>query len=171
MLEGTRRDRTTGSGGSELGATLDGMITPSCSVANSQGLPRKERRIVERSLRAVVVDDNPGILKTASRLLAKLPTIELVGQATSGHEAIEVVEQLHPDLVLMDLSMPGMDGLEATRRLILKDGAPKIIIMSVHDMPEYRAAAEAAGAIFFVNKAALVDELSTLVDEVFQSFE
>ena len=171
VVEGPRLAVSMTSCDSERGAMLSGSETLPRPVANSQGLPRKERRIVGRSLRAIVVDDNPVVLKSASRLLAKFPTIELVGQATSGNEALEVVEKLRPDLVLMDISMPGMDGLEATRRLVLKDGAPRVILMSMHDIPEYRDAAVVAGAVCFVSKSALVEELSTVVDEVLRGFE
>ena len=168
MVEGTRRFGV-GSAGCDRGTKLGGSKSSPRPAENSQGLPRKERLAVGRSLRAIVVDDNQSMLKSASRLLANLPIVELVGQATSGHEALEVVEKLQPDLVLMDLSMPGMDGLEATRRLTVQANAPKVIIMSVHDMPEYRDAAMAAGAHSFVSKSSLVDQLSTLIHEVLQS--
>ena len=122
-----------------------------------------------RPLRAIIVDDSPALLKSASRLMSALPTIELIGQATTGDEAIAIVEKLRPDLVLMDIRMPGIDGLEATRRIVSRECAPKVIIMSVYEQTEYKRAAEEAGAIHFIPKASLVDQLPILIRELIAS--
>jgi DNA-binding NarL/FixJ family response regulator len=114
---------------------------------------------MSRPWRAVVVDDHPKLLTIAARLLASIPGVEVVGEATSGQAALEAVDRLRPDLVLMDLTMPGMDGLEATRRLVARPDAPEVIIMTVHDLPQYRDAALAAGARRFVAKAELAEQL------------
>jgi DNA-binding NarL/FixJ family response regulator len=109
--------------------------------------------------RAVVVDDHPKMLKIASRLLASIPGVEVIGKATSGHDALDVVDRLRPNLVLMDLAMPGMDGLEATRRIAARPDAPAVIIMTAYDLPQYRDAALAAGARRFVAKSDLAEQL------------
>jgi DNA-binding NarL/FixJ family response regulator len=116
-----------------------------------------------RPWRAVVVDDHPKLLTIATRLLASIPGIEVIGEATSGLGALEAVDRLRPDLVLMDLAMPGMDGLEATRRIVARPGAPAIIIMTIHDLLPYRDAALAAGASRFVAKADLAEKLSPAI--------
>jgi DNA-binding NarL/FixJ family response regulator len=79
------------------------------------------------------------------------------------------VTQLQPDLVLMDVAMPNMNGLEATRRIKTQADAPHVVILTLHDTPEYRAAAEAVGADNFVSKAEfnaqMLPLIRTLCDE------
>ena len=104
-------------------------------------------------LRILLVDDNAQFLDVAARTLAAVPSIEIVGRALSGRDALEQVTQLQPDLVLMDVPMPNMNGLEATRHIKAQPGAPRVVILTLHDAPEYRAAAEAVGADDFVSKA------------------
>jgi CheY-like chemotaxis protein len=118
---------------------------------------------VSRCWRTIVVDDNPTLLKVVARLLSSIPGVEVVGEANSGHGALEAVDRLRPDLVLMDLAMPGMDGLEATRRLVARPGAPAVIIMTVHDLPHYRDAALAAGARKFIAKSELGKQLGPAI--------
>jgi DNA-binding NarL/FixJ family response regulator len=104
-------------------------------------------------LRILLVDDNAQFLESAARALTAVPSIEIAGRALSGHEALEQVTQLQPDLVLMDVAMPNMNGLEATRHIKARPNAPRVVILTLHDAPEYRAAAEAVGADDFVSKA------------------
>jgi CheY-like chemotaxis protein len=126
---------------------------------------------VSRPWRAIVVDDNPQLLKIAARLLASIPGVEVVGEATSGQGALEAVDRLRPDLVLMDVTMPEMDGLEATRRLAARSDAPVVILMTVHDLPQYRDAALAAGARQFVGKSDLVAQLRPAILSLVPEFE
>jgi len=104
-------------------------------------------------LRILLVDDNAQFLEVAARTLATVPAIEVVGRALSGREALEQVSQLQPDLVLMDVAMPNMNGLEATRHIKARPDAPRVVMLTLHDAPEYRAAAAAVGADDFVSKA------------------
>jgi len=104
-------------------------------------------------LRILLVDDSLQFLEVAARTLATVPAIEIVGRAFSGRDALEQVTQLQPDLVLMDVAMPNMNGLEATRHIKAQVDAPQVVILTLHDSPEYRAAAEAVGADHFVSKA------------------
>ena len=115
-------------------------------------------------LRILLVDDSIQFLDVAARTLALVPSIEIVGRAYSGHEALEQVTQLQPDLVLMDLAMPNMNGLEATRRLKAQTDAPHVVILTLHDSPEYRAAAEAVGADNFVSKTEFNTQVLPLID-------
>ncbi len=84
-------------------------------------------------LRAVVVDDSPMMLKAAASLLGSLPGVEVVGEATSGQGALDAVARLRPDLVLLDLAMPEMNGLEVTRRLTARPDLPVIILLAVQN--------------------------------------
>lgn len=104
-------------------------------------------------LRILLVDDNAQFLEVAARTLAAVPSIEIVGRALSGRDALEQVNQLQPDLVLMDVAMPNMNGLEATRQIKAQPNAPRVVMLTLYDASEYRAAAEAAGADDFISKA------------------
>jgi DNA-binding NarL/FixJ family response regulator len=120
-------------------------------------------------LRILLVDDSIQFLDVVARALATVPAIEIVGRALSGRDAVEQVTQLQPDLVLMDVAMPNMNGLEATRRIKTQADAPHVVILTLHDTPEYRAAAEAVGADNFVSKAEfnaqMLPLIRTLCDE------
>jgi DNA-binding NarL/FixJ family response regulator len=111
----------------------------------------------------LLVDDSPIVLKSVESLLATSEEIKVVATVRSGREALAQVTALEPDLVVMDLSMPGMDGTEATRLLALMPRPPRVILMTVHDDEAYRAAAEKAGADGFLDKADLGTCLLPLV--------
>jgi two-component system chemotaxis response regulator CheY len=104
-------------------------------------------------LRLLLVDDSPLFLDSAVQLLSRDPEIEIVGRAFSGEEALTRVAALQPDLVLMDIAMPGMGGLEATRQIKALPKPPRVVILTLYDNPEYRAAAERAGADGFICKS------------------
>ncbi len=111
----------------------------------------------------LLVDDNLVFLSIACQFLAHLPDFEIVGQAHDGRSAVTLAATLKPDLVLMDISMPHMNGLEAAR--LMNDFAqpPRIIFMSMHDSPYYQSAARDLGARGFVDKGNLVAELVPLL--------
>ena len=113
--------------------------------------------------RVLLVDDRPEVLKSLERFLALYPEIKVVGRVLSGREALEQVAVLHPDLVLMDLVMPDVDGLEATRHIKAQGGGVRVILMTVYDYAAARAAAEAAGADGFISKADLGTQLLPLI--------
>lgn len=121
------------------------------------------------SIRALLVDDNATILDCVENYLRTLPDVEVVGRTTSAHQAIQMVAQLHPDLVLMDISMPDMNGLEATRRIKRLAVPPRIIMLSIHDQAEYRNAASAAQADAYISKSDLYPQLSLTVRELFRT--
>ena len=123
-----------------------------------------------KSRQVLLVDDSQECLRAAERfLLGGVPGFGLAGKATSGAQAIEMVAALHPDLVLMDLAMPGMNGLEATRRIKQEHAAPKVIIVTLHNEPTYRVMAKDAGADGFLLKGDLVTELPRLVCLLFEA--
>lgn len=109
----------------------------------------------------LLVDDSPAFLAAAGALLADCPGVAVAGTASSGREALERARELEPDLVLMDLRMPGMGGLEATRRL---GPRPPVVLMTAYDdEEEYRAAAKAAGAVALLLKFELAPKLPPLI--------
>ncbi len=116
-----------------------------------------------RRLRTLVVDDNQDYLRTCLRWLAGEDGIDVVDNAGSGEAAVETVARLRPDLVLMDLVMPGMGGLEATRRIKAQPDPPVVVIMSLWDSGVARAEAELVGADGFVSKSQITTALLPLV--------
>ena len=118
------------------------------------------------ALRILLVDDSPTFLYAVTRALALDPRIDIVGKAASGHEALALVPLVQPDLVLMDVAMPGMNGFEATRRIKAQPNPPQVIVLTSHDLTHYRTAAEAAGADSFVSKADFGTQLLPLIDTV-----
>jgi len=109
--------------------------------------------------RTLIVDDDGSFRRRIKELLATEPDIEVIGEAADGQEAILKARELEPDLVLMDVRMPGLNGINATRQL--KDEMPeiKVIIVSIFDLQEYREAATASGASGYVIKKSLIEEL------------
>lgn len=118
-------------------------------------------------LRILLVDDSPTFLESATRFLAMDVRLEIVGRVLSGGEALEQVPRLCPDLVLMDLAMPGMNGLEATRQIKAQSSAPYIVILTLNDSSEYHAAALAVGADGFVTKSEIGTQLLPLIHSLF----
>jgi DNA-binding NarL/FixJ family response regulator len=110
-------------------------------------------------IRVVVADDHGIVRAGLDQLLATAPDIELVGSAADGAEAVELVARHRPDVVLMDLSMPVVDGVEATRRIVEADGAARIVVLTSLSDDRHVAAALDAGAIGYVLKHAAPDDL------------
>jgi DNA-binding NarL/FixJ family response regulator len=118
-----------------------------------------------------LVDDNPEFLEAAKRFITSEEQLKIIGTALSGQEAIEKVKELSPDLVLMDLAMPDVNGLEATRQIKRQSSAPHVVILTLHDTPEYREASEAVGADGFVPKSDFGVQLLPLVKALFEGVE
>ena len=120
-----------------------------------------------QGVRVLVVDDQPRARQSLKALLATWPIIETIREAANGKEALALVEESPPDLALIDIRMPEMDGLEATRRIKAKWPQVKIIVLSVYT--EHAAEALAAGADAFVCKCeppeALLNALEQAVKE------
>jgi DNA-binding NarL/FixJ family response regulator len=111
-------------------------------------------------VRVVLVDDH-GLVRAGLRsLLESLPDVDVVGEAADGATALTTIESAKPDVVLMDISMPGLDGLEATRRAAKMDPRPRILVLSMHDERAYVREALAAGADGYLVKAAEREELA-----------
>lgn len=113
----------------------------------------------ERSLRLLLVDDQP-LLRVGFRLVLESEDgIEVVGEAGDGAEAVRLTRELEPDVVLMDVRMPTMDGIEATRRIAAAGSAARVIILTTFDLDEYAFAGLQAGASAFLLKDVAPAEL------------
>ena len=109
-----------------------------------------------RKLNVLIVDDNPHFLKAARSLIGALPCVAGTECANSGAEALAHVGRLSPDqvpdLVLTDIAMPEMSGFELIRKLRALDAPPRVVAVSLHESPEYRAAVLRSGAESLVSK-------------------
>jgi two-component system response regulator NreC len=117
-------------------------------------------------IRVLVVDDHAVVRSGLARILAGEEDIEPVGEAGSGEDAIRAARDLKPDVVLMDVVMPGMSGLEATPPLLLASPESKVLVLSMQDDPRYVREAFAAGASGYVLKEAADAEVVDAVREV-----
>jgi DNA-binding NarL/FixJ family response regulator len=124
------------------------------------------RTIKVSKITVLIVDDHTLVRDGISALLALAGDIDVVGEASNGSEAIEKVRELNPDVVLMDVSMPILGGLESTRR-ICKEFRTKVIILTQYDDKEYVFPAIEAGASGFISKVAASAELATGIRSVY----
>ena len=113
--------------------------------------------------RVLLVDSHSLLLDALARFLAEIPEIDIVARTRDGLEALALAILHRPDLVVMNLAMSGLTGLELTRRVAAEPWAPRVVLMSFHDEPEYRRAAESAGADGFVLKQELGTKLVPLI--------
>ena len=120
-----------------------------------------------KPVRAVIVDDSPPLLRILTSLLEQETNVQLIGSATDGFGAVRRVLELRPDLVLMDLHLPGINGLEATRQIKAHPQAPAVILVTADDTPGCRDAARAAGTDGFVDKQHLSTELPPVIQKLF----
>ena len=111
--------------------------------------------------RVLVADDDPGMAKAVSRLLTM--DCDVLGVVTDGGALLEAVRRLHPDVIVLDVNLPTLHGLEACRQIIELNPAAKIIVFTAMDDPEVRQRALAVGAAAFVSKLAAVDELRSTI--------
>lgn len=105
-------------------------------------------------LMIMLVDDQPTVRQGLRMRLALEPDLEIVGEANNGAEALAMAPLLRPHVVVMDVEMPGIDGLQATRELRASQPHIAIVVLSIHDDANTRARALAAGAAAFVSKHA-----------------
>ena len=119
-----------------------------------------------RQLKVLIVDDHPGFISAAMRHLRRLDWLEVVGTASNGIEAIAQCETLCPDVVLMDLAMPEMGGLQATRLIKAQDEPPFVIIASHFDDAEHREHAANAGADAFIGKSDYARDLLPILERL-----
>jgi len=119
-------------------------------------------------IRVLVVDDHTIIRDGICALLALTGDIEVIGEATNGSEALRMVKEFNPDVVIMDIAMPVMGGLEATRRIHKESPRTRILVLTQHDDKEYVLPVIESGASGFVSKAAASSELVSAIRAVYR---
>ena len=121
-----------------------------------------------QKIRVLVVDDHTIVRDGICALLALTGDMEVVGEAANGSEALNKVRELEPDVVLMDISMPIMDGLEATRRIRRDFPRTKVLVLTQYDDKEYVFPVVEAGAAGFISKTAASSELVKGIRSIYQ---
>lgn len=117
-------------------------------------------------LRIALADDHHLIRSGLKLLLGSNETLSIVGEASDGASALLLVEQLQPDILLLDLAMPGMDGLECLRELKRRNLPTRVIVLTMFEDENYVLAAMSAGALGYVQKSAIDTELFQAIDNV-----
>ena len=114
-------------------------------------------------IRVLIADDQALVRDGFGMILDAQEDIEVVGNAADGHEAVEQARALTPDVILMDIRMPGLDGIEATRRLAADGAGPRVLMLTTFDQNEYVYEAMKAGASGFLLKAVRPEQLAEAV--------
>jgi DNA-binding NarL/FixJ family response regulator len=116
--------------------------------------------------RILLVDDHSLVRAGIRALLESLPGLEVVGETGDGLEALRLTQELAPDAILLDITLPGLNGLEVAARIARSGTGARVLVLSMHAAPEYAARAFAAGAAGYLNKDAAFDELATALAEI-----
>jgi DNA-binding NarL/FixJ family response regulator len=103
--------------------------------------------------RVLIVDDQAPFREAAALVVDLVEGLEVAGEAGSAEEALDLIAATTPDLVLMDINLPGIDGLEATRRIVREFPDVSVLVVSTYESAEYESRSLAAGAVGFVSKA------------------
>jgi DNA-binding NarL/FixJ family response regulator len=118
------------------------------------------------TVRVLICDDQPLVRAGVRALLGTQPDIEVIGEAADGAAAVAAAARLHPDVVLMDVRMPGTDGITATDLIARGDDAPRVLVLTTYDQDEYVFDALACGASGFLLKDARPEDLITGIRSV-----
>ncbi|MFG2568582.1 response regulator [Streptomyces sp. NPDC048567] len=114
-------------------------------------------------VRVVLADDQPLVRAALRMVMADTPDIEVVGEAGTGEEAVRLAARLAPDVVVMDIRMPGMDGIEATERITAQGGEAHVVVLTTFDDDDYVYGALRAGAAGFLVKDMALDDILAAV--------
>jgi DNA-binding NarL/FixJ family response regulator len=111
-------------------------------------------------IKVLLADDHEIVRSGLRALMDNMADVEVIAEASNGREAVEMVRRLQPDVALLDIAMPQLNGIDATMRIVEDSAKTRVVILSMHDSAAYVTAAVRAGALGYVVKDAAVDELS-----------
>jgi len=120
------------------------------------------------TLHVMLVDDNLTFLASVKITLGLVANTEVVAEAHNGEQALAIAQALQPDLMLLDIVMPGMSGLEVARTMQSWPHSPRVLFLSMHDNESYRTAAQELGALGLVGKANFVAQLLPIISQLAQ---
>ena len=118
------------------------------------------------TLRILLVEDNPTFLMAVRQFMDRAAGMRVVGLAHNGAQALALAAELQPDLVLLDMALPQMSGLEVARAMLAWPQPPRIVFLSMHDQAAYREAARDLGVQGFVGKADFVAALLPIIEKI-----
>ncbi|HVA54743.1 MAG TPA: response regulator transcription factor [Gammaproteobacteria bacterium] len=122
-------------------------------------------------IRVVVADDNPYFMECVCQMLSKHEWLQVVGAAANSDECLALVAKLRPDVVVLDLEIPEINGFEIAKRIKSLSSKPRIIILSLYDEPEYREGGQNLGVYGYVSKAEVSTDLIPLLQSLSQERE
>ena len=123
---------------------------------------------MSKKINIILVDDHAVVRAGVRRLLEQEPLFDVIGEAESGEKAYQMFGELNPDVMVMDLSMPGMGGLEAIRRILMRDEKAKILVLSMHEDLSFANQALKLGAKGYLIKNTLGDDLVKAIEAISQ---
>jgi len=123
---------------------------------------------MSKKINIILVDDHAVVRAGVRRLLEQEPLFDVIGEAESGEKAYQLFGELNPDVMVMDLSMPGMGGLEAIRRILMRDEKAKILVLSMHEDLSFANQALKLGAKGYLIKNTLGDDLVKAIEAISQ---
>ena len=118
------------------------------------------------SIRILLVDDSLTFVSAVRQFLDMLPGADVVGESHDGGDALAKAHALSPDLVLLDVTLPGMGGPEVARTLRMWPKPPAVVFLSMHEAAAYQSMAEALGALAYINKSDFVDQLLPIIERM-----
>ena len=121
---------------------------------------------MSKKINIILVDDHAVVRAGVRRLLEQEPLFDVIGEAESGEKAYQLFGELNPDVMVMDLSMPGMGGLEAIRRILMRDEKAKILVLSMHEDLSFANQALKLGAKGYLIKNTLGDDLVKAIEAI-----